>query len=483
MRETSRLVASLGDARTIGALPPTVDAVTSDSRAVRPGSLFIALRGERVDGHAFVGEALARGAAAVVVEREIAEGPAIVVPDTRVAASRIADAFYDQPSRALIVIGVTGTNGKTTTTHLVRGILDAAGIPCGIIGTLGGSFAGQRWPLSNTTPLALELHALLAGQRDAGARAVAMEVSSHALALGRVDDVRFAVGALTNITRDHLDFHGTMDRYVAAKRRLFDLADSAVLPLDDRYGALFADDLPSRKRCVGYALDAPAEVPPAALIAQDVQLDGEGSRFRLGGDAFAIALPGRFNVLNALAAIGVGDALGIARETIAHGLAGVDAVPGRMERIGAFGVDAIVDYAHTPDALENVLRAVRETTRRKLIVVFGCGGDRDPGKRSQMGEIAARLADRVIVTSDNPRSEDPMTIAQTVANGFPRTEIVLDRRTAIRRAIDEAKAGDTVVVAGKGHETYQIVGSETRPFDDRDEVRNAFSYRAEAVRN
>jgi UDP-N-acetylmuramoyl-L-alanyl-D-glutamate--2,6-diaminopimelate ligase len=514
MRETARLAATLSGARITGTLPPSVDAIATDSRAVKPGTLFVALRGERTDGHHYVADALARGASVVVVEEGARTGAipsghdvilslskdeprppsplggsaTIVVPDTRIAASALADAFHDHPSHDLIVLGVTGTNGKTTTTHLVRDVLETAGIPCGVIGTLGGEFRERRWPLSNTTPLALELHALLAAQREAGARAVAMEVSSHALALHRVDHVRFRAAALTNVTRDHLDFHGTLERYVAAKRRLFDLAPHAVLNADDPSGAAFARELAAanghsqanageRGAPITYALDT-----EATLRARDVVLGGEGSTFRVGETQVTIALPGRFNVRNALAAFGLARALGIDDATIARGLGATRAVPGRMERFGAFGIDAIVDYAHTPDALENVLRAARETTKGDLIVVFGCGGDRDPGKRAQMGEIAARLADRVIVTSDNPRSEDPLAIAREVADGYERTAIELDRRSAIRRAIDEARPGDTIVVAGKGHETYQIVGDQTRPFDDRDEVRIAFSKRAETVR-
>jgi len=475
MRETSRLLAALTGARVLGSLPPAVDAIASDSRAVVPGTLFVAMRGERTDGHAYVADAVARGAAAIVVERgEPADVPQIVVPDTRIAAAALADAFYDAPSASLAVVGITGTNGKTTTTHLLRDVLEEAGIRCGVIGTLGGALGERRWPLSNTTPLALELQALLAEQRDAGARAVAMEVSSHALALRRVDRVRFRAAALTNITRDHLDFHGTLERYVAAKRTLFDLAPVAVLNADDRYGAAFARELPN---VVTYAIDEAADVR-----ATRVALEGDGSTFFVDGSEVTIALPGRFNVRNALAAFALGRVLGIADAVIVRGLARTRSVPGRMERIGAFGIDAIVDYAHTPDALENVLRAAREATKRELIVVFGCGGDRDPGKRAQMGAIAARLADQVIVTSDNPRSEDPMAIARTVADGYPHTTIVLDRRSAIRSAIEAAQPGDTIVVAGKGHETYQIVGSETRPFDDRDEVRLAFSKRAETLR-
>ena len=480
MRETVRLVAALEGARVVGPLPPVVDAIVSDSRAVRPGSLFVALRGERTDGHDHVRDAVARGAALLLLEEDLGVAvPRIVVPDTRAASSALADVFYDHPSHALAVIGVTGTNGKTTTTHLVRDVLEEAGIPCGLIGTLGGEFGERKWKLANTTPLAIELQALLAAQRDAGAKAVAMEVSSHALALGRVAHVRFAAAVLTNITRDHLDFHGTFERYRAAKRLLFDLAPHAILNADDPSGVEFAHDLATGAGVepITYAIDA-----DATLRAEDLRLEGDGSSFRVGGTNVAIALPGRFNVRNALAAFGVGRALGVDDRTIARGLGATRAVPGRMERFGAFGIDAIVDYAHTPDALENVLRAAREMTRRELIVVFGCGGDRDHGKRVQMGEIAARIADRVIVTSDNPRSEDPMAIARDIANGFERTAIELDRRTAIRRAIGEAEAGDTVIIAGKGHETYQIVGNETRPFDDRDEVRIAFAKRAEAIR-
>ncbi len=493
MRETARLVAALAGARVAGSLPPSIDAIAGDSRAVRPGTLFVALRGERVDGHDYVADAIARGASAVVVEPNVTlnasvtlspskgeqSRPAVItVPDTRVAASALADAFYDHPSQVLMVVGVTGTNGKTTTTHLLRDVLESAGIPCGVVGTLGGEFRGERWPLSNTTPLPLELHALLAAQLRAGARAVAMEVSSHALALHRVDHVRFRAAALTNVTRDHLDFHGTLERYVAAKRHLFALAPAAVLNLDDPAGAAFAREPANpNAQLITYALDT-----AATLRADDVALAGDGSTFRVGETAVELALPGRFNVRNALAAFGLARALEVDDAAIARGLATTRAVPGRMERFGAFGIDAIVDYAHTPDALENVLRAAREMTKRELIVVFGCGGDRDPGKRTEMGEIAARLADRVIVTSDNPRSEDPLAIALTVANGYERTQIELDRRSAIRRAIDEAQAGDTVVVAGKGHETYQIVGDETRAFDDRDEVRIAFAKRAQAVR-
>jgi len=470
MHGTTNLLDVLGPARVVGHLPLSVETIVTDSRVTQPGALYVALRGERVDGHQFVRAAVANGAVAVVAEREsLVDAPQVIVEDTRVAISRLADAFYGHPSRLLRVTGITGTNGKTTTAHLLRAVLDAAGQPCGIIGTLGGAFGDEKWPIGNTTPLALDLHRLLAEMHASGATSVAMEVSSHALALGRVEDVQFAVAALTNITRDHLDFHGTVERYTAAKRRLFDLAPKAVLNVDDPAGERFAIELP---HAITYAIDAPADVRPS-----HVRLNGEGSTFSIDGTAVEIFLPGRFNVRNALATFAIGRALGITDNIIVRGLAAARAVPGRMERIGAFGIDAIVDYAHTPDALENVLNAARETTRGRLIVVFGCGGDRDPGKRAEMGAIASRISDHVIVTSDNPRSEDPMRIAQAIAAGIA-ADIIIDRRAAIRRAIFDAVAGDTVIVAGKGHEAYQIVGAESHPFDDRDEVRAAFSERA-----
>jgi UDP-N-acetylmuramoyl-L-alanyl-D-glutamate--2,6-diaminopimelate ligase len=474
MRELRPLLDALTAPRVFGTLPAAVSAIAVDSRSATPGCLFVAVRGERVDGHGFLAGAIQRGAAAVVVEQQLeVDVPQIVVDDTRAAISRLADAFYEHPSRALSVFGITGTNGKTTTTYLMQGIAEAAGLPCGVIGTLGGYISGHTWSLENTTPLALELHRLLAQMRDAGAKAVAMEVSSHALALGRTDDVHFRAAALTNVTRDHLDFHGTEARYIAAKRRLFDLAPDAVLNVDDPVGRTFAGELPS---ATTYAIDHVAQ-----LRATNIALKGDGTQFRVGHLNVEIALPGRFNVANALAAIGLARTAGIDDASIVRGLSGARAVPGRMERIGAFGIDAIVDYAHTPDALANVLRAARETTRGRLIVVFGCGGDRDAGKRAEMGRIAAQAADAVIVTSDNPRGEDPAAIAAAVADGIV-AEVILDRRTAIRRAINDARAGDTVVVAGKGHETYQILGQERLPFDDRDEVRSAFSLRSGALR-
>jgi UDP-N-acetylmuramoyl-L-alanyl-D-glutamate--2,6-diaminopimelate ligase len=457
----------------------SVNAIEIDSRLVKPGALFVALRGEHTDGHRYAEQAVANGARALVVETELAALPAGVTlvraADTRRALSALAAAFYGDPSRALDVIGVTGTNGKTITTHLIAAILNAANRPCGIAGTVGGEFGTHRWLLDNTTPLPPELHRLLAQMREHGAKAVAMEVSSHALALRRVDDVRFRIAALTNLTRDHLDFHRTRAAYAAAKRRLFSLAPACVINADDEYGRQWASQLQAEGRAiVTYGSD-----PGAGLVPRAVTVDAKGSRFTLDGQSYDVRIPGRFNVWNALAALGVARLFGIDDATAARGIASVERVPGRMERFDTNGVIVVVDYAHTPDALENVLRSLRETARAKLAVVFGCGGDRDRGKRREMGAVAAHLADRVYVTSDNPRSEAPGVIAEAIVAGIgPRDHVVeLDRRRAIERAIAEAQPGDVVLIAGKGHEPYQIVGERIHPFDDGLVAREALSRR------
>jgi UDP-N-acetylmuramoyl-L-alanyl-D-glutamate--2,6-diaminopimelate ligase len=485
--DVAPLVAALDDARVLGTLPATTPGIAHDSRRVRPGSIFVALRGERADGHAFVDTAVRAGAAAVVVDETYAgeHGPVrgaatIVVPETRRGFSRLAAAYFDYPAKALRTIGITGTNGKTTTTHLVAAIFDLAGVPTGAIGTLGARFGGAMWSLDNTTPLALELQGLLADMRDRGARAVVMEVSSHALALDRVADVDFEIAALTNVTRDHLDFHATFEDYAAAKRRLFERARWAVLGTDDAYGKSWARELALQGLPVTtYGLQDDAE-----LRALNVTLGANGSTFEVDGRRFTIRLPARFNVQNALAALGIARAAGIDDVVSARALAAFERVPGRMEHIEAGGVHVLVDYAHTPDALDVVLRAARETAAGSLAVVFGCGGDRDRGKRPHMGRIASELADRVIVTSDNPRGEAPRAIVDDILAGIDAmgaVRVELDRRAAIRRAILEAAPGDVVVVAGKGHETYQIVGDATGHFDDRDEVRAALASRAHEV--
>jgi UDP-N-acetylmuramoyl-L-alanyl-D-glutamate--2,6-diaminopimelate ligase len=456
-----------------------ITAIEIDSRSVSPGALFVALRGSHTDGHRYTTQAIQRGAAAVVVEEnaqvaEPARAAVVRVADSKRALSILSAAFYGDPSRRLDVIGVTGTNGKTTTTAMVAAILNAAAIPCGIIGTVGAELGSRRWQLGNTTPLPPELHGVLAAMRDDGARAVAVEVSSHALALERVEDVAFRVAALTNVTRDHLDFHESQSAYAAAKRHLFELTPTCVLNVDDLYGRQWAVELErAGRRVVTYGNEYAAR-----LAARDIVLEPAGSRFTVNGHGYELHLPGRFNVWNALAAIGIAQLLEIGDATIARGLAMLQRVPGRMERVGGMGIDVVVDYAHTPDALENALRALRATTAGAIAIVFGCGGDRDRGKRAEMGAVAARLADRLYLTSDNPRSEEPGAIVDDMLVGIPnsaRHVVELDRRLAIERAIAEARRGDVVLVAGKGHEPYQIVGEQTLPFDDAAVARAALA--------
>ncbi|HVR47817.1 MAG TPA: UDP-N-acetylmuramoyl-L-alanyl-D-glutamate--2,6-diaminopimelate ligase [Candidatus Binatia bacterium] len=473
------LLKRLPDAQITGAREIDVTSIETASQAVRPGALFVALRGTHTDGHSYVPEAIAGGARAVVVEESpetIASGATVVrVADTRRALSGLSAAFFGDPSLSLDVVGVTGTNGKTTTSRMIGAILNEAGIPCGVIGTVGAEFASHTWRLANTTPLPPELHGLLAHMRDGGARAIAMEVSSHALALDRVDDVRFRIAVLTNLTRDHLDFHQTPEAYAAAKRRLFDLAPISVLNVDDQYGARWAAEVAREGRdVITYGSS-----PVATLTAEEVAVAADGSRFTVDGRLYELRLPGRFNVWNALAAIAVAEQLGVDSATSARALGSLERVAGRMEHLRGDGIDVIVDYAHTPDALEHALGSLRETARGRLAVVFGCGGDRDKGKRPEMGAVAARMADRLYVTNDNPRSEDPRAIAGAIVAGIGKREHVveLDRRRAIECAIGEARSGDVVLIAGKGHETYQIIGDRVLPFDDAEVARAALSTR------
>ncbi|MBV8490206.1 MAG: UDP-N-acetylmuramoyl-L-alanyl-D-glutamate--2,6-diaminopimelate ligase [Candidatus Eremiobacteraeota bacterium] len=461
-----------------------ITGIELDSRRVRPGALFVALRGEHSDGHDHVAAAIANGALAIVVEE--ARAPrvpphvtVIHVPDTRRALSPLAAAYHGDPSERLDVVGVTGTNGKTTTTRMIASILERAGKPCGVIGTVGAELGSRQWKLAHTTPLPPELHGLLAEMLAGGAAAVAMEVSSHALALDRVDDVRFCVAALTNVTRDHLDFHETLEAYAAAKRRLFGMAPVAVLNADDDHGRRWATDLFARgTKVVTYGESASADVR-----ATQIELAPDGSRFAAGGTTFEVRIPGRFNVANALAAIAVARELGVDDAASAQGLAALVRVPGRMEHVRGAGIDVVVDYSHTPDSLENALSSLRETSSGKVAVVFGCGGDRDRGKRPQMGAVAARLADRIYVTNDNPRSESAQAIADAIVGGLGERDYVveLDRRSAIRRAVDEAAEGDVVLIAGKGHEAYQIVGDTVLPFDDVAVAREALQARGAQV--
>ena len=441
--------------------------VTLDTRTVEAGALFCCIAGQRVDGHDLAGAAVEAGAVAVLAERtvEVPEGTAVVlVDDVRVAMGPIAASRWGHPSRRLQVIGVTGTNGKTTTTQLLRPVFESAGADVEVIGTLSG-----RPGEPPTTPDAPALQARLAELLEGGTDVVTMEVSSHGLAMHRVDGTRFAAAAFTNLSQDHLDLHGTLEAYFAAKARLFtsQFTDLAVVDVDDAHGRLLRDA--ATIRTVGYSLDD----------AEDLVLTPAGSTWRWRGRDLRLPIAGRFNVANALCAATLAVELGVEPDAIAAGLEAAPTVPGRFEPVDMgqpFGV--VVDYAHTPDGLEHVLAAARELVEpgHRVIVVVGAGGDRDAGKRPRMGEVAARLADRVVVTSDNPRSEEPGAIIDAIVGGITdRSTLIVDadRRSAIARALSAARPGDLVVIAGKGHETTQTVGDRVLPFDDREVAREA----------
>ena len=446
-----------------------------DSRAVRPGTLFFCVPGFTSDGHDYAPTAVEHGAAALVVERPLHLGvPEVQVPDARAAMAPAAAAFHGDPTRALDVVGVTGTNGKTTTAFLVRALLEADGRQTGLLGTVTSIVGGEERAVVRTTPEAFDLQRDFAAMRDGGDVACAMEVSSHALELHRADAIHWAVAIFTNLTQDHLDFHPTMEDYFAAKRRLFEAGPrAAVVNVDDPYGRRLAEELPG-------ALTFGVESPDAAVRATDVAFGLTGSTFTVEGRTVGTPLPGRFNVLNALGALAAARALGVADNTSIAALAGAGRVPGRFEPVEAGQPFAVlVDYAHTPDSLENVLRAAREIAQRRVIVVFGAGGDRDRGKRPLMGRAARTLADLVVVTSDNPRSEDPEAIIAEITEGTgsgPGVEAMVDRRAAIGHAVALAQEGDVVVIAGKGHEQGQeFAGGRKIPFDDVTVAREALA--------
>jgi UDP-N-acetylmuramoyl-L-alanyl-D-glutamate--2,6-diaminopimelate ligase len=449
-----------------------------DSRAVAPGALFFCVPGFRSDGHDFAARAVAEGAVALVVERPLGLGvPEVLVPSVRAAMGPVASRFHGNPSASLKVVGITGTNGKTTTAFLARALLRAAGEQTGLLGTVTSIVGGQERPVQRTTPEAIDLQADLRAMLDGGDRACAIEVSSHALELGRAGGVRFAAAVFTNLTQDHLDFHPTMEDYFLAKRVLFLPGEGpppgvSVINVGDPYGRRLAGEI---EGALTFAVDAPAD-----YRATDLRCDATGCRFALhtpaGEREVALPMPGRFNVANALGALAAVHALGFDLDTLLVALQRGVGVPGRFEPVDA-GQDfaVLVDYAHTPDSLENVLRAAREIARgRRVISVFGAGGDRDRGKRPLMGEISARLADVTLVTSDNPRSEEPAGIVAEIVAGIPpaalsdgSVHVEVDRRAAIERALSLAMPDDVVVIAGKGHEQGQeFADGRKEPFDD-----------------
>ncbi len=490
--------------RVEGGEDPVIRGLAYDSRAVAAGDLFFALPGSRFDGHAYLEQALALGAAAVAVEQlppdlDLGGRPALLLRDTRRALAPAAAFFFGSPSSELQLVGVTGTNGKTSVCYLLESILAKSGRRVGVIGTVETRFAGERQRALNTTPESLELQRTLRAMCTRNVDVAVMEVSSHGLELGRVEGCRFALGAFTNLSQDHLDFHGDMDSYRRAKARLFDQhlepGAHAVVNVDDPYGAFFVEA--ARKagaRVLRVARSAEAEV---RLEQSEVRLSGTRARLALPDGPLEVDCPlvGDFNLENLLVAAGAAVALGLQRKELAEGIAACPQVPGRVERIGGEDPRAptvLVDYAHTPDAVEKLLRTLRPLSRGRLVTVFGCGGDRDRGKRPLMAEAVARYSDRAVATSDNPRHEDPLQILADVERGLgalrraapedlAATEsgysVLSDRRAAIELAIRIAESGDTVVLAGKGHEDYQIVGDERLPFSDCEEALRALRSR------
>ncbi len=474
---------------------PEIARVTGDSREVVPGAIFFALPGALRDGHDFVPDAARRGAVAVVAERPVPCGPAalLLAPSSRRAMAIAAANFHGRPADALLLAGVTGTNGKTTITWLVEACARAAGVPVGMLGTVVERWPGVERPAMYTTPESTAMQATLADMRAAGARAAVMEVSSHALAQERIAGMRFRVAGFTNLTRDHLDYHGDMERYFAAKRRLFleHLAPdgTAVVNVRDAFGARLADQLGPGRRLWRYGGRTGDELRAEEVVAG---ISGIAATLHTpaGEVAFRSPLVGAHNLENLVCAAGMALALDLPPAAVGRGLTESRGAPGRLERFSARGISVFVDYAHTDDALARALETLRALAPRRLVCVFGCGGDRDRGKRPLMGEAAGRGADLVIVTSDNPRSEDPLAILGEIVPGLERAglrrlsakqlcldergfAVEPDRRSAIALAVAAAREGDAILVAGKGHEDYQLVGRERLPFSDRDEARQA----------
>jgi UDP-N-acetylmuramoyl-L-alanyl-D-glutamate--2,6-diaminopimelate ligase len=469
-----------------------VSAIAYDSRRVVPGSVFVALKGLKADGDAFAEQAVSRGARAIVSESAKPAGitaPWIVVRDARLALALLAGRFFNHPSRRMPVIGVTGTNGKTTTSYLLCSILDAAGMRAGMLGTVAYRIAGEDREASRTTPEAPDVQQLLNEMLTRGSQSAVMEVSSHALSLKRVDGMRFAAGVFTNLTRDHLDFHADMEAYFAAKRRLFEMLPPdapAVINLDDPRGASLAE---ISSRPVTYAIKARADVAPGPFEMTLGGLRGAITTPK-GRVSIGSRLVGQPNLYNILAATATATALDVPNEAIERGIENLHGVPGRFEVVSQSGLDevtVVVDYAHTDDALRNLLETARPLSPQRIITVFGCGGDRDRSKRPLMGMIAARLSDVVVITSDNPRSEDPKRIIEEIERGIPAgtqastrapvVESVVERADAIERAISLAGRGDVVLIAGKGHEKYQQIGDRVLPFDDGEVARAALARR------
>jgi UDP-N-acetylmuramoyl-L-alanyl-D-glutamate--2,6-diaminopimelate ligase len=459
-----------------------------DSRQVKPGDVFIALKGLKAAGADFAADAIRRGAVALVSERATDEEtavPWVIVPDARSAMASLAAELYGHPSRSMQVVGITGTNGKTTTAYLLRAVFESAGRKCGLLGTVAYSIGDQELPAGRTTPEAPDVQRMFRQMVDAGCLACLMEVSSHALALRRVDDTVFAAAVFTNLTRDHLDYHGNMESYFAAKKRLFDMLPPgapAVINVDDPRGDSLRKAVSAP---VTYAITKPADVTPGPLTLTFEGLEFD-ARTPKGDVHVKSRLVGRPNVSNILAAVAVATALDVPPGAIEDGLGRLGGVPGRFELVSSAKDDiaVVIDYAHTDDALKNLLETARPLASRRVITVFGCGGDRDRTKRPLMGAVAARLSEVVVMTSDNPRTEDPTRIIEEIKRGIPpvsdrgaATFAIVDRKEAIQFAIKKAEPGDLVLLVGKGHEQTQTIGSDQLPFDEAAIARAALERR------
>ena len=483
------LAAAISVRQVIGPLDRNVESIAYDSRRVQRNGLFVALRGEKTDGHAFIGQAIEKGASVIVAEREENHSRAtcLVVENSRTALADLAGAFYGFPGRKLRMAAVTGTNGKTTTSFLIKHICENAGLRCGLIGTVRYEIGERVLPATRTTPESLDLQELLAQIGNAGCKAAAMEVSSHALAQDRTRGLEWDVAVYTNLTQDHLDFHGTMDNYFAAKAKLFhSLAEQkkkkkpvAVINIDDPYGQRLVDEVNRKVAVVTYGVGVQAD-----FRASNYRMEFGGTSYQLDarGKSYLVRVPliGRFNVANSLAALAGANALGLNLREAVLSLGKTPQVPGRLQAVPAKRqFQVFVDYAHTPDALANVLKTLRELDPRRLIVVFGCGGDRDRQKRPLMANVVEQAADHAIITSDNPRKEDPQKIVDEVEKGFhgKKYEKIVDRTDAISRAVTLAEPRDIVLIAGKGHENYQEFADHTVPFDDIQVARRALENR------
>ncbi len=460
-----------------------IEDIVYDSRNVTPGSAFVAVRGFETDGHRYIPQAAAKGAAVVLCEEAPSEAvPYVLVKDSRKALALAARNFFGDPSAALCVIGVTGTNGKTTSTYLLKHLLEQTlGAKVGLIGTNGNMIGNETLSSEHTTPESRDLQALFAQMRDAGCTHVVMEVSSHSLDLGRVDGVHFAVGLFTNLTQDHLDYHKTMENYAAAKAKLFARCEKAAVNFDDEWSGYMLQNA----ACPVLTYSAKSDA--ADLVARDIQYSAAGVKFcavrEMSIERVKLAIPGTFSVYNALGVLACMCLLGVPLRDAAPAMATATGVKGRVEVVPTDGdYTILIDYAHTPDALENVLKSMQAVTQGRLVALFGCGGDRDKTKRPKMGKIAAENADLVIVTSDNPRTEQPDAIIQDILAGIPKgtaMEVIPDRKEAIAWAIAHHQPGDVILLAGKGHEDYQIIGKTKIHLDEREVVADVLRKRRE----